>query len=126
MGNQLLYKDEVYAIQGAIFEVYKEMGNAWHEEVYQQCMERELGERGISFDSKKTLQIYYKGKAIEKTYEPGLWCFGKIIVELKAVGALAEEHRRQMLNYLRITGCRLGLLVNFGAYPRVDIERYAL
>ena len=54
MGNQLLYKDEVYAIQGAIFEVYKEMGNAWHEEVYQQCMERELGERGIPFDSKKT------------------------------------------------------------------------
>ena len=51
MGNQLLYKDEVYAIQGAIFEVYKEMGNAWHEEVYQQCMERELGERGIPFDS---------------------------------------------------------------------------
>ena len=126
MGNQLLYKDEVYAIQGAIFEVYKEMGNAWHEEVYQQCMERELGERGIPFDSKKTLQIYYKGKAIEKTYVPDLWCFGKIIVELKAVGALAEEHRRQMLNYLRITGCRLGLLVNFGAYPRVDIERYAL
>ncbi len=126
MGNQLLYKDEVYAIQGAIFEVYKEMGNAWHEEVYQQCMEREPGERGIPFDSKKTLQIYYKGKAIEKTYEPDLWCFGKIIVELKAVGALAEEHRRQMLNYLRITGCRLGLLVNFGAYPRVDIERYAL
>lgn len=126
MGNQLLYKDEVYAIQGAIFEVYKEMGNAWHEEVYQQCMERELGERGIPFDSKKTLQIYYKGKAIGKTYEPDLWCFGKIIVELKAVGALAEEHRRQMLNYLRITGCRLGLLVNFGAYPRVDIERYAL
>ena len=80
----MLYKDEVYAIQGAIFEVYKEMGNAWHEEVYQQCMERELGERGIPFDSKKTLQIYYKGKAIEKTYEPDLWCFGKIIVELKA------------------------------------------
>ena len=126
MGNQLLYKDEVYAIQGAIFEVYKEMGNAWHEEVYQQCMEREPGKRGIPFDSEKTLQIYYKGKAIEKTYEPDLWCFGKIIVELKAVGALAEEHRRQMLNYLRITGCRLGLLVNFGAYPRVDIERYAL
>jgi len=126
MGNQLLYKDEVYAIQGAIFEVYREMGNDWHEEVYQQCLERELKERGIPFDSKKPLPIYYKGRAIEKTYEPDLWCFGKIIVELKAVRALAEEHRRQILNYLRITRCRLGLLVNFGAYPRVDIERYAL
>ena len=56
------YKDEVYAIQGAIFEVYKEMGNAWHEEVYQQCMERELGERGIPFDSKKLCKSTTRGR----------------------------------------------------------------
>ena len=84
------------------------------------------GGKGHPLRLEKTLQIYYKGKAIEKTYEPDLWCFGKIIVELKAVGALAEEHRRQILNYLRITKCRLGLLVNFGAFPKVAIERYAL
>ena len=126
MENELLYRDEVYAIQGAIFDVYKEMGNAWHEEVYQQCLERELGLRNIPFEAKKELPIFYKGKPIEKTYIPDLFCYGKIILELKAVGQLSNEHRAQLLNYLRITKCKLGLLVNFGAYPRVDIQRYAL
>ena len=126
MEDKLLYRDEVYAIQGAVFDVYKEMGNAWHEEVYQQCLERELADRGIPFEAKKTLPIYYKGTPIKKTYEPDVFCFGKIILELKAVDALADEHRRQILNYLRITHCRLGLLINFGAYPKVAIERYAL
>lgn len=126
MNNELLYRDEVYAIQGAVFEVYKQMGNAWHEEVYQQCLERELALRGIPFEAKKELPIYYKGEPIEKTYIPDVFCYGKIILELKAVDALGDEHRRQILNYLRITGCKLGLLINFGAYPRVAIERYAL
>ena len=126
MVNELIYKDEVYAIQGAIFEVYKEMGNAWHEEVYQQCLERELALRGIPFEAKKELPIFYKGKAIDKKYIPDVFCYGKIILELKAVGEVADEHRRQLLNYLRITKCKLGLLVNFGAYPRGGIERYVL
>ena len=126
MVNELIYKDEVYAIQGAIFEVYKEMGNAWHEEVYQQCLEREQALRGIPFEAKKELPIFYKGKAIDKKYIPDVFCYGKIILELKAVGEVADEHRRQLLNYLRITKCKLGLLVNFGAYPRVGIERYVL
>ena len=125
MNDTLLYRDEVYAIQGAIFDVYREMGNAWHEEVYQQCMERELKLRGIPFESKKELPIFYKGEPIEKKYIPDLFCYGKIIIELKAVGQLANEHRAQLLNYLRITRCKLGLLVNFGAYPKVSIERFA-
>ena len=126
MIDQLLYRDEVYAIQGAIFDVYREMGNAWREEVYQQCLEREMGLRGIPFESKKELPIFYKGEPIEKSYVPDLFCFGKIIVELKAVEQFSNEHRAQILNYLRITKCKLGLLVNFGAYPKVAIERYAL
>ena len=126
MNDSLLYRDEVYAIQGAIFDVYREMGNAWHEEVYQQCMERELEIRGIPFESKRELPIFYKGEPIEKKYIPDLFCYGKIIVELKAVGQLANEHRAQLLNYLRITKCKLGLLVNFGTYPKVGIERFAL
>ena len=125
MNDSLLYRDEVYAIQGAIFDVYREMGNAWHEEVYQQCMERELRLRGVPFESKKELPIFYKGEQIEKKYIPDLFCYGKIIVELKAVPQLANEHRAQLLNYLRITKCRLGLLANFGAYPKADIERFA-
>ena len=126
MDNKILFADEVYALQGAIFEVYKEMGNAWYEEVYQQCLERELAERNIPFESKKSLPIFYKGKPIDKTYVPDLFCFGKIIIELKATSAITDEHRKQILNYLRVTKSKLGLLTNFGAYPRVCIERYAL
>ena len=77
-------------------------------------------------EAKKELPIFYKGEKIEKKYIPDVFCFGKIILELKAVGALADEHRRQILNYLRMTKCKLGMLVNFGSCPRVTIERFAL
>ena len=123
--EDILYKDEVYAIQGAVFEVYKVLGNGYREEVYQQCLEREFSVRNIPFDAKKELKIIYKGEAIEKTYIPDLWCYGKIIVELKAVDALTNEHFAQIDNYLRLTGCKLGLLVNFGSYPKVTIKRWA-
>lgn len=123
--NDLLFKDEVYAIQGAIYEVYKILGNAYKEEVYQQCLERELQLRGIPFDSKKELKIFYKGEPIDKTYIPDLWCYGKIIVELKAVREFTGEHFAQIDNYLKLTGCKLGLLVNFGSYPKVTIKRWA-
>lgn len=126
MNDQLLYRDEVYAIQGAVFDVYREMGNMWQEEVYQQALEKELSMRGIPFEAKRELPIFYKGERLHKTYIPDIFCFGKIILELKAVNALADEHRRQILNYLRITGCKLGLLINFGAYPKAVVERYAL
>lgn len=125
MNDEMLYKDEVYAIQGAIFEVYKILGNGYKEEVYQQCLERELTLRGIPFEAKKELKIYYKGEAIEKTYIPDLWCYGSIIVELKAVSVLTDEHTAQLDNYLRMTNCKLGLLVNFGSYPRATVKRWA-
>jgi len=126
MNDTLLFRDETYAIRGAVFEVYKNMGNGFPEEVYQQCMERELLERGIPYDAKKELTVFYKGSPIKKTYIPDLWCYGKIIVELKAVKKLNDEHRAQLFNYLLMTKSPIGLLVNFGNYPKVDIERYAL
>ena len=74
---------------------------------------------------KKELRIFYKGEPIEKTYIPDLYCYDKIIVEIKAVDSLSKEHRSQLLNYLRLTGCKLGLLVNFCAYPKAIIEQWA-
>ena len=68
MEDKLLYRDEVYAIQGALFDVYKTMGNMWGEEVYQQCLEKELSLRNIPFEAKKELPIFYKGEKIEKKY----------------------------------------------------------
>ena len=120
-----IYAEECYAIRGAIFEVYREIGNAFKEEVYQQCLEREFASRGIPFDSKRELRIYYKGEPIEKTYVPDFICYDKIIVEIKAVETLTREHRSQIMNYLKLTETRLGLLVNFGAYPKVVVEQWA-
>ena len=124
MHDDLLYKDETYAIQGAVYEVYKTLGNGYKEEVYQQCLERELSLRKIPYEAKKEMHIFYKGEPIEKTYIPDLWCYGAIIVELKAVAAITSEHLAQIDNYLRLTNCRLGLLVNFGSYPRATIRRW--
>ena len=122
---KLIYPEECYAIRGAIFEVYHELGNGFREEVYQQCLERELAVRGIPFDSKRELKIFYKGEPIEKTYIPDFVCYDKIIVEIKAVDALSAEHRSQVMNYLKLTRFKLGLLVNFGSYPKAAVEHWA-
>ena len=125
MSETMIYPDECYAIRGAVYEVYRELGNGFREEVYQQCLEREFASRCIPFDAKKELRIFYKGAPIEKTYIPDFLCYGKIIVEIKAVETLTREHRGQLMNYLRLTGSRLGLLVNFGAYPKAAVEQWA-
>ena len=119
---QLLFPDETYAIRGALYEVYREIGNGLREEVYQQCLEREFALRSIPFEAKKELHIFYKGEPIEKTYIPDFLCYDKIILEIKAVSAITQEHRSQILNYLHITGYRLGLLANFGTYPKMQVE----
>lgn len=124
--EKILYKDECYAIQGAIFEVYREMGCGFLEAVYQECLERELTTRDIPFVTQPDLALNYKGVPLKQIYKPDYICFGKIILELKAVKEIAPEHKAQVINYLKTTGMRLGLLVNFGHYPKVQIERIIL
>jgi GxxExxY protein len=119
----LLYEDESYQVRGAIFEVYKEMGCGFLEPVYQECLEIELTMRGTPFSAQRELQLRYKSETLTQTYKPDFICFEKLIVEVKAVREFAPEHRAQVFNYLKATGLRLGLLVNFGSYPKVDIER---
>ena len=109
---------------GACFEVYKEKGNGFLEAVYQECLSLELQSLGIPFEEKKSLKLFYKGFELKHYYEPDFYCFGKIILEIKAVKNLAHEHRAQLLNYLKSTGMKLGLLVNFGHYPKVEYERF--
>lgn len=119
----LIYKDESYIIQGAIFEVYKEMGCGFLESVYQECLEKEFNLKNIEFTSQVELKLLYKGNMLKQTYRPDFICYNKIILELKAVKELSPEHRAQLINYLKATGYKLGLLVNFGHYPKVQIER---
>ena len=122
----IIYKEESYAIQGAIFEVYREMGCGFLEAVYQECLEKELAKQEIPFVSQPELKLFYKSKELQKTYKPDLICFGRIIVELKAVKEIVPEHEAQILNYLKAADMKLGLLVNFGSYPKSTIKRFAL
>ncbi len=123
MKTSLLYEAASYQILGACFEVYREKGCGFLEPVYQECMEIELGLRGVPFTPQKSLALEYKGCPLRAKYEPDFICDEKIILELKAVSELADEHRAQVHNYLKATGLKLGLLVNFGHYPKVQFER---
>lgn len=124
--SEIIYPEESYKIMGACFEVYKEKGCGFLEAVFQECLEFELADRHIPFVAQPSLALEYKGRRLKQTYAPDFVCFGKIIVEIKAVSALNDEHRAQVHNYLRATGHRLGLLVNFGHFPKVEAERIAL
>ncbi len=124
--KEILYKDEGYLIQGAIFEVYREMGCGFLEAVYQECLAREFRLRDIPFEAQELLHIRYKGQLLQQTYVPDFICHGKIIIELKAVKEVSNEHRAQLFNYLKATGFRLGLLVNFGHYPKATVERIVI
>jgi GxxExxY protein len=119
----MLYAREVYAIQGAVFEVNHFMGSGFLEGVYQECLALEFVARGVPFVAQKPLSLTYKGRPLRQTYVADFVCFDAIIVELKAVRELTVEHKAQVLNYLAATGLRLGLLVNFGSAPKAQIER---
>jgi GxxExxY protein len=124
--EKIFYKEESYVIQGAVFEVYRVMGCGFLEAVYQECLEKELTHQNIPFQSQVQLGLAYKGEQLNQTYKPDFICYGIIIVELKAVKDIGDDHRAQMFNYLKATGMRLGLLVNFGHYPKATIERIVL
>jgi len=126
MADNILYKDECYQIQGAIFEVYREMGCGFLEAVYQECLEKEFRLRNIPFVAQPTLQLKYKEELLCQTYKPDLICFDSIVVELKAISVITGEHQAQVLNYLKATGMKLGLLVNFGCYPKATVDRLVL
>jgi len=123
---EILYPQESYAIIGACFNVYKQKGAGFTEPIYQECMEIELELQGIPFDSQRELSLEYRGRTLKKKLVPDLICYDKIIVELKAVSQLVDEHRAQVFNYLRATGMQLGLLVNFCHYPELEYERVVL
>jgi len=123
--EKVLYPDECYTIQGAIFDVYREMGCGFLEAVYQECLEKEFRDRDLPFEAQKELNLSYKGEPLAQIYKPDFVCYDKIIVELKAVKELAPEHKAQLLNYLKTSGLELGLLVNFGSHPKADIIRMA-
>ncbi len=112
--SSILYKEESYNIIGAAMEVHRIIGNGFTEPVYQDALEVELRMRGIPYEREKTFDLSYKGVKLDKTFRADFVCYNSIIVELKSVYQLADEHTAQVYNYLKASGLSLGLLLNFG------------
>ena len=113
-------------IIGAAIEVHRQLGPGLLESVYRDCMVYELKSRGLDIEREKTLPLRYKGLEFQAAYRADIVVGGKVIVELKAVDNLLPVHAAQLLSYLRLSGCRLGLLINFNvAQLKEGVKRVA-
>jgi GxxExxY protein len=109
-------KDErTYKIIGAALEVHKELGCGFLENVYQAALEREFKIQEIPCKSQPVVEIFYKGKPLNKVYQPDFVCFDEVIVEIKAISSLSGIEEAQLINYLKATRLKVGLLINFGS-----------
>ena len=109
--QEFLYKDECYSIIGSAMEVHQQLGYGFLESVYQEALAHEFVSSSVPFEKEKILEIEYKGITLKKKFIADFVCFDSIIVELKAVDALNDVHISQVINYVRATNLRLGLLL---------------
>ena len=112
--SDLLFEEETYKIIGACMGVHKNLGNGFLESVYQEALEKEMNKAEIPFERQKKIQVKYDDQYLDKYFMADFVCYDKIILELKAVSLLNNDHMAQVLNYLKATGYQLGLLINFG------------
>ncbi len=127
MSGKLILSDKTFNIIGAAMEVHNTIGCGFTEPIYQEAFEEELRLRGIPYQREKTFNIVYKGKVLNKEFRPDFICYDEIIVELKAVQDIVDEYYSQVYNYLKATGLRLGMLINFGKksleYKRIPCDK---
>ncbi|MBW2647973.1 MAG: GxxExxY protein [Deltaproteobacteria bacterium] len=116
--------DITYAINGAVFEVNRVLGPGFLEKVYEKALLVELRRRGLKAESQVPIQVLYKENVVGE-YIADILVEEKVIVELKTVEKLDKVHEAQLLNYLKATGIRVGLLVNF-KHPKTEIKRMVL
>lgn len=107
--------ERTYKILGAAMEVHKEMGCGFLEGVYQEALEKEFERQGIPYKMQPVVNIYYKGQLLEKKYQPDFICFDEVIVEIKALDRLSGTEESQIINYLKASKLKVGLLLNFGS-----------
>jgi GxxExxY protein len=120
----ILFRDEVHKIVGCAMEVLNAIGNGFHEKIYENALVVEFGLRGIPWVQQKSFDIVFKGKIVG-TYVPDLICFDQIIVDAKTIDAITDSERGKMINYRKVSGLKLGLLINF-KHPRLEWERIVL
>ncbi len=121
--DELVFREEVYAVAGAAIEVHREPGVGFLEAVYQEAMERELATRGVAFESQRERVIQYKGQPLGKSYVCDLLCFGNVLVELKAMDRLTGREEAQVINHLKSSGLSVGVLINFGSHGKLEWRR---
>jgi GxxExxY protein len=121
-----MLEDEGYQMMGAAFEVYNQLGYGMAEEIYQQSLEIELSLRGIPFQSKRELGVFYKDRLLDTHYRPDLLVQDAIVVELKAASDLTPDHEAQLFNYLRCARQPVGYLINFGKKGGLQWKRFIL
>lgn len=120
---ELVFKDEVYKIIGASMEVHNELGYGFLEAVYQEALEIEFEERKIPNIREREIEVYYKDLKLDKGYRADFLCYDEIIVELKASKEFCPEDFAQILNYLKATERKVGLLINFGK-EKLEYKRF--
>lgn len=123
--SELIFKEECYTIIGSCMRVHSDKGNGFHEPIYQECLEIDFEIEGVPFQPQAALKMEYRGRELQQRFVPDFFVFDQVVLEIKAVKCLTDEHRTQVLNYLAATGYPLGLLVNFGSYGRLEWERIA-
>ena len=123
--TMLRYEQESYQIIGAAMKVHSILGPGFTEKVYQDALAIEFSERGIPFEREKEIHATYKGRVLDGIYKPDFICFDKIIVELKSVKELDDVHRSQAINYAKVAGYQLSLLINFGQ-SSLEKERFPI
>jgi len=121
--TNIIYKDECYRIYQTIFKVHNNLGSGFLESVYHEALEIELEAAGIPFESQRLIQIFYNEKPLKQYFKADIVCFNKILLELKAISKINNEHKAQLMNYLKATGFKLGILINFNSFPKAEIIR---
>lgn len=111
----LPFKEETYRIIGVCMEVHRELGHGFREVVFKDAIEFEFKQRNIFYEREKEYQVLYKGQILQHCFYADFVVFGNVILELKAVeGGISDDNLAQTLNYLKVSGCKVGLLINFG------------
>jgi GxxExxY protein len=121
---ELILKEEVYTVVGAAIEVHRVLGPGFLEPVYQEAMEIESLTRQLPFIAQPLLRIRYKEHVLKKEYLPDFIFYDQIIVEIKALDRLSGKEEAQILNYLKATGYKVGVLINFGSHPKLEWKRF--
>lgn len=120
--TDILYKKESYEIVGACMKIHSALGSGYKEVIYQDALEVELFNRKIPFEREKTYQVIYEGITLKHHFIADFIIYGNIIIELKATNEIINPFIAQTINYLKASGLKLGLIINFGL-PSLEYKR---